>query len=401
MRKRVKIFLMIVIPTILALTLIIFASEQAMRLLLPKRLEPDIYQSSNTGQYCATDGKHIYYIQKDGIYRANMDMQHPRIFLNVKAKWLSVDNGSLAYLRNDSSSIEVVSLESKTNVQSFPLAYCYYFYLNDDILYVHGTLNNITPGTDELIRDNLYICDISKSTSLQVVSKDFYTKESPLSDFLIYEDNSICWYHDQDDNVSVREHSLYAKNRHQLIGSFHWSGFKEICLRPTNTGTLILKKDSLYKNSLYTVHDGELNKRFDFSPGPFSESGPPSVFTGSLEFTSGKMAFIAQRYTFTVGNAGGPALKDHLYDILYLLDQNFNLVYILQTEAGERIIYADEDRVILLKDTRLNSVYLGENNRQENLGSINNYHGTLVTAVCGKNLLFFQNGFLINSIDLT
>lgn len=370
-----------------------------------QKVEETRYQSVNYGRHCATDGQYIFYNHADGIYKVNMDMSDTELFVKARGVSLvSVDGEYLAYSLNDkkkagttaySQIIRIVPLAEPNNVLSeYNMDTCHYIYLQDNKLYLYGVMEQLkrtrANGDAEW---GIYFCDIAQDEELQLVTDNMCSRPSKLYDLMIYEDDNICWFYDYNKNISEQHNALYSKPQKQLIT--HFWGNKNY-LKSTNEGVLLLEDHKLCMLS-------QSNKQIlvEFPEPSADVQGNSSVFSGWMELSDNHYIFIAERYSFRNSTLGKPTLNDHLYDILYLVDGNYSLIDKFWTDQGEKIIYANDQYIIMMKENELFVTYYSSLERREKLGVVEQMYGTFSVEVCGGNLLFFQNNEMKQFVNIS
>lgn len=97
---------------------------------------------------------------------------------------------------------------------------------------------------------------------------------------------------------------------------------------------------------------------------------------------------------------GKPKLKDHLYDIIFLVNSNLEIIKIFQTVPEEIILYADDEVVISLLENEIYEINYLESDVRIPVGKIPNYLGEITVNVCGSNLLFFKNGEMFQTVEI-
>lgn len=400
MKKSVIIaFFVLIVALILILAII------CGKALFAKNLIVNTYQSNNFGINCATDGNKIYYIQTDGIYQATMDMKESKCIIKDRGiTFLAIDGDKMVYSKNgikkqnSSGYSQIIKVLLLSNIQSpiydMEFLNADYFYLENDMLYIYGIHNDIQRQNENgTMERGLYIYNLKKGNDVMFVTEDMCYKNFSFDNLLLYCDENICWFYNPVVYASTKEDNLYALNSKKLVTGL-WDT-NTAYLKPLNKCVLMIEK-----NVLKIISSSGVEKSVSLLPNNNSNSTGEPKFTGWIELSNNDMVFFAQEYKYRNSTLGKPKLKDHLYDIIFLVNSNLEIIKIFQTVPEEKILYADDEVVISLLENEIYEINYLESDVRIPVGKIPNYLGEITVNVCGSNLLFFKNGEMFQTVEI-
>lgn len=362
----------------------------------PTKIKTVRYQSANFGQFSATDGVSIFYVQKRGIYQANIDMSSQKLIVKSKnISMLSVSSGILAYAqdvgnRRESSrgfqTIHVISLDNPENdILTIQMDLCDKLLMCNNRLYIYGLHTELRRLRDDGYGEKgLYYCNIAPQSELQLITDDMCHIQSQLYNNLVYEDENVYWYYDS--HSLNNENALYAKQQQMRVTKPNtWKNLT----KPLRDGILLLDKDRLIQltpnneSTLLTIPIDNVK-------------APKQQLCADIEFSNSHRVYIEECYSFRVSTIGGPSDNNHSYDLVCLTDADHRLTSTFQTESGEHVLYANANKLILLKGRELFIVHdYVHSSVREQFKTIKSYAGTLSIEVCGEYLLFFNGDRLL------
>lgn len=328
--------------------------------------------------------KNIYYVDKDGIYQADKDMGNPHLFLSIPTvSYLSVSRQYIAYSTFDKIGAVIVVLASLETpsipIQTYNYDYVDYLYLTDSNLYVCGEKENSN--------GRLYVSNLGRK---EQNAFDLSTCVSE-NQLFQYEDDNISWYYTPSD-----EENLYIKRDKQILhNSGNWHTRHNFYI-PLDNGTLSFKTQDSYwnENVLYSINKKSERRLLIFPTDPLKGA---IDFTEFIELPHSKQLYLCQA-SYHPHETANTFLRDHTGDGVFVLDKDYQLINAYYTQAGERILFADDQQIIWIKETTLYSCDYKSSPKQ--FAVIPDYSGTLTVQVAGETVLFFHENALHSYVPI-
>lgn len=384
--------------TLLSLFLILLCS-------CSKSITADHIFSSGANFYTAINDTNIFYIHKDGIYQTDLDLKNKQKLLDIKnVNRIAATQEYLIYTQISPTQktqyvyftpqkVNIIDLDSTDVVASYEFTDLDELFIDGDRLYVIGDYklpsNFIdlqgSPGS------GLYIVDLSE------LNQPWYVHKTVLSTVYEYNDQRICMF--EDENIIWYENyhggtlsvTLYSKRYRQNASFFSWSQSSMSAMFSNSTGTIALNGDTLFR-----VNQKNAITLQKFPNNIYSDN--PTLCTGYKILDNGQMILMNQRLDKNFHHSVSSSLKNHLWDQLFYLDKDFHLINTFTTSPKERILYADLDTVVTIKDNTLYSTSLN-NQEKIKLAKIKLPNNSTVET-CGKYLFFFGQGKLLETVEL-
>lgn len=358
-------------------------------------IRTESYTSSHFGLRSVCDEELNYYIQKDGIYIADFNFKDRTLLKKeYHVNCISVSSDKLVYscdgCDSNNKKIQKIKLYNKNNMNkeilSLSFERCFYLYIAQNKIYIFGTpLGSYKTG--------LYIYDIYSDKAPALITDEKCERISSQQEIYKYEDFDIIWITEKSiGDLPYLSSMFYSKKDQCRINEFIWLRGSNAYLKPVGDDSFV----ALDKNKIKRI---DSNRQEVVLYLPEEERGSGIIYSGFSEIDD-HLVLFGQCYKYADHNQVNRPLSEHLYDIVYIIDSEFQIINQFKTtDLKERILFANLNFALILKDNEIYKVYYADPSEYVMLKKIN-VGKEISTTICGENLLIFSKDNLIDVVNI-
>ena len=383
-----KLFKIMSVIILIILLILLSGCNQVIR--------TESYTSSHFGSRSVCENQIHYYVQKDGIYISKNDFKEKILIKNERnINYISVSSDKLIY------SCDEYDSESKSNIHKIKLfnindmskeilsldfERCFYLYIAQNTIYIFGTPLG-------LYKTGLYIYDIYSDNVPVLIEDEKCERMSVQPEIYKYEDSNIIWITEKlMGDLPYLSSMLYSKKDQCRIDEFIWLRGSNAYLKPLGNDSFV----ALDKNKIKRIYS---NRQEVVLYLPEEERGSGIIYSGFSEIDN-HLVLFGQCYKYADHNQVNRPLSEHLYDIVYIIDSEFQIINQFKTtNLKERILFANLNFALVLKGNEICKVYYTDPSEYTMIKKIN-IKKEISTTICGENLLIFSNDNLIDVVNI-